>query len=46
MNVSQLIEYLSTLDGDLQVEIGDSHYPSQPLEEVNIVRDDGVVVFY
>lgn len=46
MTVNELREHLATFDGEMIVEIGDSTYPTEELEEVNIFIQNGKILLY
>jgi hypothetical protein len=47
MTVAELIEYLKTLKQDYIVMIGDSTYPTEPIEERNITEvSNGIYEIY
>lgn len=46
MTVNELREHLTTFDGEMIVELGDSMYPTEELEVVNFNIEDGRIVLY
>jgi hypothetical protein len=46
VKIKDLIEFLKTLDMDLEVQIADTQYPTAPLEIGNInVLDDKIILY-
>lgn len=47
MKVSELIEYLGTLNQDAEIEVGDSQYPPEELEKDSFQKmSDNLYIIY